>query len=271
MKALFVAFLLMVSGLSALAQTKPVYSFDLNKPYKYFIESKNNVVQEYEGQTGTSNIESNVSIILTMTKKNEDGSYEGSISVENAFIVVESDQGTQNLGNDLAGKVFPVMVKPDGNVDITDTTIDLGESGGMVVGATNNLFPRLNSEKMKVGESWTKDRTDTMKTERRTIIATGGSQYDVKGKKTVKGFDCLEIMMDGKVDIKGNVASQGQDLHVEGNQTRKATIHYDAEKMLLVGSEMNESGEQIITSMSNTSMRVNIASTGTTKIELITE
>jgi hypothetical protein len=248
------------------------YTFKPDTPYKYLMENKNDIIQEMMGNTNSTTAETTLGTTITLKEQKADGVMDLLCTVDNAILILESDQGMKTMGNSLAGKSFWFTMKGNGEVTDGDTTLgNYAQDGAQMVSELMDMLPLLEREKLVAGSKWDYEKADTMDRGGGKIIRRKESEYSVTGTKTVKGHTCLEITFEGETSAKGKGEQGGQEFNISGSSKEKGTILFDVEQGVLVEMTTEESGDQTISLTGGQSMKINITQTGTSKLELVTE
>lgn len=264
-------------SVTALAQ-QPVYRFKADQPYKFMIEGKTDIITEAQSQTETVSVESTAGFFFTQDKVLEDGTMHITVKVENALLLIESSQGSQSIGDDLAGTTFGFTMKPDGDVVKPDSSIKQfdGKSIQVLVQAIK-LFPTLDPANLTAGNSWQVSEVDTTDTGDNIIIRSKSTKYTVNGTKAVKNpktgkeRQCLEISFTRETETNGSISQQGMDFTMSGTDTETGIINYDPAEGMLVDITSSSNGELHVTDASGSSTMFDRTTSGTEKIEWITE
>ena len=272
MKNILTAILLFaVCTATGLAQDK-VYRYEKGKDYKYLLEETNMTIQEVQGQSMTSNTESTVSSVISIKDVNEAGNMTATVTIENALILVENDNGTQSYGNDFTGKFISYTFDHLGDVvDVdTNTTKLLEGPAASTLSRMSDLLPKLDASKLSVGSSWNTSKVDTSAQGENSTIVETETKYSVLGKKQVKGFDCLEISITVESEINGTMVRGDQEMSISGTREMKGTIHYAVAEGVLVAMNADTTSDQVVV-LAAMNMRVPITSTSNLKVELVTK
>lgn len=266
-----IAALLVALPVVGFAQNQ-AYTFKAATPYKYLLENKSDVIQEMMGNTSSVTTETTLGTTITLKEQKADGLMDLVCTVDNAILIVESDQGMKTMGTSLAGKSFWFTMKGDGDVTDADTTLgNYAQDGAQMVSELWQMLPLLEREKLALGSSWDYNRSDTLNRGGGSIIRKKETEYSVKGTKSHKGHTCLEITFEGETSAKGKGEQGGQEFNISGSSKEKGTILFDVEQGVLVEMTTEETGDQTISLTGGQSMKVNITQNGTSKLELVTE
>jgi hypothetical protein len=256
---------------TAMAQ-QGTYRYVPGTTYTYLVEHKMDMMQDMMGQTGTVSVEATGSFLYTPDKVQDNGDIHFNVKMDKALILVESPQGSQSLGNELAGKEFGFTMKPNGEVLEPDSSINQFKGQDMqIVGQALRLFPKLDASQIKPGNTWQEERLDTTGDGEDKMYSKSVSKYTVLGNKTVKGHDCVEISMQTDTEVEGRMNANGMSLRVDGTNSMTGTMLYDAKNGVLIGMDGKTTGEQHITDPNGSSIKVDISSSGTQKVEFITQ
>ena len=267
--AVITALTVLFGSAFAPAQTA-VYKYEVGKPYKYMLEFKRDVIQEMMGETMNITVEGTGSGTYSNTKTLENGNMLMSLTVESALVLVESPQGTQTFGDALKGKEYRYTIKPNGEIVDRDTTIEMPQDGSaQLLGELIGAFRTLDASKLKIGESWTRERADTSGDADSKMIRSGKSKYEVKGTKEAAARNCLEISVHTDMETDGRVSRGGNDLRVTGEETHDGSLLYDPAGGIIIEININEKGEQVITPVDGGQFKVNVSSSGSRKVEYI--
>ncbi|MBR9975418.1 MAG: hypothetical protein KFF77_07535 [Bacteroidetes bacterium] len=247
------------------------YRFEPGKAYKYIIEQTNLQMQEMPGQTITVNSELTMSVTYTLVETLENGNLKLQATINNALMINESPQGTQSIGADMAGKSVIFEMTGNGQMVEVDSSIrEIDSEGvGLLIGATS-VFPRLDARKIAGGGSWTTEEADTTGEGEGSIIEETTREYTLKGKKSVEGYDCVEIALESEAEREGKMIRGDQELMVKGTRNGKATMMYAAAEGLLVMFDAEMSMDQIIV-VPASNMRIPITGTQVVKVEYVGE
>lgn len=270
MKRMYLFIALLTISASFLTAQQGVYRYKVGQPYKYISESRNDMIQDMAGQTFTITIEGTGSMTFTVSSIDENGAMKATTMIENVLVMIESPQETKTFGNELAGKSFGFTLQSNGKVmDRDEAWKSLPAEQSQTISQMLQIFPLLDPSKLSIGESWESNTIDTTKGEGMELVANTTTKFNVKGKKTVKERVCLEILFDGKTKSSGNMTRMGQDFIISGEQDAKGVLFYDAEDGIMVELNTDNSGDQAITSPTNTMMKFNITTSSNSKVEYV--
>ncbi len=268
----FIAALLLALPVTGFSQVQQAYTFKADTPYKYLLETKNNVIQDMMGQTNSMTTESTLGSTITLKEQKADGVMDLNLTIDNAILIMESDQGMKTMGNSLAGKSFWFTMKGNGEVTDGDTTLrDYMKDGAQMVDQLLELLPLLEREKLTAGSSWTYSKRDTMDRGGNSIIRSTETEYSIKGTKSLKNHTCLEITFEGEQTARGKGEQGGQEFNISGESKETGVILFDVEQGVLVEMSKEEKGDQTISLTGGQSMKIIITANGTSKLELVTE
>ncbi|NOY06998.1 MAG: hypothetical protein GXO82_10305 [Chlorobi bacterium] len=261
--------ILILTTLASAQELVPVYHFDKDKSYRYITDFKSDINQEMQGQTMNITSEGTLSYVVKLEEVLPNNNYRMNITVENAVVTVESPQGTQNLGKDLAGLKMGFVMKPNGAIVERDSIKASGNPFmAQIVKGLEQVFPEMPSEKISEGYEWTEEKIDTaeggMTTSRKI-------EYSVTGVVENNGRKCLEISFKGEMEVNGTVTQGGMDLTVNGDGEVSGKMYYDYENNIISAFDMETVMDQLIQSPSNPQLRIPMLSNTTLKMELTTE
>ncbi len=265
--------ILLIAVLAATGQAQDkVYRYEKGKDYKYLLEETRMQIQEVQGQTITTNTESTVGATISITDVSDNGNMAATLKVDNALILVESDNGTESFGNDMSGKSIAYTFDHLGDVvDVdTNTTKDIDGQAASVLMKMSEILPKLDPSKLSVGSSWTVTKVDTSGQDENVMISETEAKYTVNGKKQVNGFDCLEIALTMEGEMEGTMVRGDQEMSMSGTQQATGTITYAQAEGILVGFKLETTGDQMVV-LAAMNMRVPITSTSTMNVELVTK
>jgi hypothetical protein len=252
------------------AQTAATYRMKLNQPYKYLFESKDERLQEMMGETMSVTTEATFAFFITPDQAPVDGEQHLNLRIESALIIAETPQGSQTFGNDLTGKEIGLTIKPNGRVTLLDSTVKQLEPQSRGIAAQmTTVFPVLEAEKLTAGNSWEEKNDDTVGTGDNAMIRKRTTKYTVAGKETRKNRECLKIDYTEEVEFDGKMPRGGMDLHISGTNNENGSIFYDSAEGIIVEVSATTKGDQNISDPGGSSMKVNMSSTGTQKLEFI--
>ncbi len=267
MKSILLSLSLILLLSAASAQQGPVYKMEKGKPYKYLQEIKSDISQEMMGQTMNVTVDGTVTSTLTVTEVLPDGNWKCVNKIENALVMIESPQGPQTLGNDLAGKEIGVTMKPNGEIVARDSMpAGINPQNMQIITRVQQILPKLSSQPLAVGTSWTEDQTDTTEG-RGTMINKSSIKYTVAEKKAMNDYDCFLINFEGTQSTNGTVSQQGMDITISGDGTLKGTLYF-AEKEGLLVQYTTESNNDQTASIPSNNMRIPMTMHMTLKTEL---
>jgi hypothetical protein len=262
---------LLLAG-SAFAQ-KAAYRLKSGQEYKYLIESKSDAVQEMGGQTQSSSTETTIKISLTIAKVLENGNMQGTLKIENALILLESDQGSKSFGNEASGKSMKLTMNGKGEIVDRDTsTKDQTAESMQVFAQISQLFPRIDGDKLSEGSKWEVSDIDTTDFggPDNMIFEKHTSKYSVAGKESKEGRNCYKIDLVKDSDVDGKMARGGQDLTVKGEKHLKGTFYHAIDEGILVAFEATTDVDQTV-SLSGMSTKIPITTKTSLKVTLDTK
>lgn len=269
MKQLLSALLLVALVASTGQAQDKLYRYEKGKDYRYILEETGMTIQEVQGQSMTSNNESMVSTVISITDVLENGNMAATAKIENALIVIEANNNTQTLGNDFAGKSVNYVFDPMGDVVDVDTnsTKSLDGPAANILQRITDLLPKLDLAQLTEGGSWTRTRQDTSGRGDAKTYVTTNSSFKVTGKKKVGNYECLMIATESEAKVEGTMIRGDQEMNINGTQEAKGTIYYAPAEGLLVEINMETTSDQVIV-VSSMNMRVPVTSNATMKLEL---
>ena len=80
-----------------------LYGYEEGTEYKYLIEQTGLTIQEYQGQSRTSNSEITISSVLTVMEKLDAGHQRMQMLIDNALAISEGGDQTETFGPEAAG------------------------------------------------------------------------------------------------------------------------------------------------------------------------
>lgn len=256
--------------LIAQAQNATGYTFKPNTPVKYLLERKEDMIQDMGGQSMSASTEITLGTALTLKEAKPDGTMRLDCLIDNAIMIVESDQGMKTFGSSLAGKTFWVDLKPNGEALDADTTLrEFAKDGAEMLQKFVEALPYIDGSGLKKGGSWNYVKSDTTSGEDTEIIMTEKTEYNVTGVKELKGRSCLEVAYETARTIKGNGEQGGQSFNITGEAKSTGTFLFDAAAGVLVELSSKSSGDQNIAVAGNQSMKIIITTNATGKIEMV--
>jgi len=248
------------------------YRFQPDKTYKYLCENKSTIIQEAMGQSATLSVEGTVGTVYRLDSRLANGDMHVFSTVENAIAIVESPDGMKTFGADLTGKQIGFTMRSDGEMlDHDSITFKVENESEGLLSQISQIFPQLNVEKISNHEGWEVKSIDTSDlSEDNLILTTSTSKFEVKGMKSTKNRECVEIALHKESEIEGHIVRGGDDLNLTGTQTSDGTILYDAAQGILFEMTLEQTGDQTI-AKSGSSMKMTMTSSGSTKVEYIPE
>lgn len=246
------------------------YRFAQDKAFTYTIEQTNMTLQEAPGQTSTFNSELTMRVSYTLLETLANGNLKLQVTIDNALAINEGPNGTQTLGADMAGKSVVFEMNGSGEVVDIDSSIRAIESEGAgLLAAAAQIFPRLDAAKIRDGGNWEVTEKDTSGNEARGFIYEETErEYSIAGKKTVAGFECIEIALKSESESDGKMVNGEQELTVTGKRNGTATIMYAPEAGIITSFEAELNTDQVIM-LPAQNMRVPITATQNVKILLV--
>lgn len=268
MTRLFTALLLLVLTVPAAVAQQHIFRYEVGKDYTYVLEETNMSIQEVQGQSMTQNSESTVSATIKLSGIADNGDMSMNVKINNALVIVEANNQTQTLGSDFGGKALNLVVDQKGNVVDVDTTNadEAGQAGSLIV-QIGEMLPNLTKGTLEVGQSWNSHDVDTSGSGDNLMLVETERKYTVKGKKEMKGFDCLEIGVTVDAEIEGTRVNGDNELQIKGTREGKGTLYYAPAEGLFVAMNMEVTTDQVITVM-GMNMRVPVTGSSTVTFEL---
>jgi hypothetical protein len=268
MRNVIFLFALLVLALPAQAQDA-LYGYEKGTEYKYLIEQTGLQIQEFQGQSRTSNREITISSILTVEEKLDAGHQKMKMLVENALAIIEGAEQTQTLGPEAAGKYVIFELDAEGDiVDVDSSVMDLEPETRGIVMASTNIFPSFDASELTVGNEWESTEIDTAGDGETEIITETERTYNVKGEKEINGHNCLEIHIASEADIEGKQVMGEQEIMVSGTREGTTKVFYSPEERILVKIEADINTDQTLLLTAN-NMRVAITGNQSVKVELV--
>ncbi len=261
--------ILLLTALASAQELVPVYHFEKDKEYRYITDFKSDINQEMQGQTMNITSEGTVAYVVKLDEVLPDNNFRMNITVENAIVTVETPQGTQNLGKDLAGLKMGFVMQPNG-VIIERDSVKTSENPfmGQIVRGLEQVFPEMPTEKISEGYEWKEEKNDTTA---KGLTTTRKIEYSVTGVKENNGRKCLEITFKGEVSIEGEMTQGGMDLSIDGDGEVSGKMYYDYENHIISAIDSETVMDQLIQSPSNPQMRIPMLTNTTVKMELASD
>ncbi|MDH7515899.1 MAG: hypothetical protein QHI48_08510 [Bacteroidota bacterium] len=245
------------------------YKYAPDKPYRYILEFKSDVIQEMAGQSMSVTVEGTASTVLVHDRKTDEGNLHITLTIEDALVLAETPEGTQTFGESLKGKSLGYTIDPTGKmIDNDSLTFKPQQQDMQIIQELLGMFPPLDPEKLSVGGSWERVHTDTLGGSDNPLIRKRKSTYKVTGKENVLNRDCIVIATTRSVETSGKMKRGEMTLRVTGEENGTGTIHFDPAQGIIVRMTLDEKGEQLITDTGGSSLKVNVSSAGKTTLEL---
>ncbi len=208
--------------------------------YTMTVEGK--TTQSMMGQEMTMNTNSSGSQEVSFTKVNSDGSIiftEKSVvdfvKISSAAMDTTMNPGEKGIEN------YAVTVDKLGNVlSKKSLKTDDNPSGmGGMMGASSGLsaFIIIPDGKIKVGDSWTTDRTDTIEFMGGKVVNTTTAEYTLVGQVKKGSTKCLEFKTIANISSEGSTSMQGMDFQIEGTGKIAGTVWVESKTGVIYEEE----------------------------------
>ncbi|MBN1449226.1 MAG: hypothetical protein JXA28_14965 [Bacteroidetes bacterium] len=262
--------ILLVFAIAATTSAQqPTHQFEEGKDYTYLIEQTGMQIQEMQGQTINVSSESTITLKLTLLEKLENGHQRMRLTIDNALVISENPEQTRTLGANAAGKSIDYEINLVGEVvDVDSSLRTMDEETQQILGGVISILPTFKAESVSENAEWTESELDTTRRGEGRILTETETQYTVKGRKEINGFDCFEIHITVESESDGKLVNGQQEMMITGTQEGKGSIAYDPEKRLVVKMELEINGDQTIMFPAN-NMRIPITSNQVVKVELL--
>jgi len=96
----------------------------------------------------------------------------------------------------------------------------------------------FGNEKVKEGDTWTVDKTDSVNFMGGLLVITTKTNYTVAGTTKRDGVKCLQVKQTADIANEGNTSMQGMDFFMEGTGKVAGDIFLDAKTGMLVDEEL---------------------------------
>ena len=249
--------------------TPAIYKFEKGKTYKYLQELKVDITQELPGQTMNITVDGTVTSSMNILDVLSTGNFKCKTTIDNALVMVESPQGTQTMGKELAGKAFDLEIKQNGETIKDDSLLKgIDPQDMQVVSRVLSLLPKLSDNVLSIGTKWTIEKTDTTKANG-NMVTKSKTIYTVKEKKQVDAYDCFLVEIIGDSETSGTMQQGGMDLNVNGEGKTQGTMLFAVKEGLVIQMTGDDNSEQTITVPSQQNMRIPMTQHSTIKLELL--
>jgi len=99
------------------------------------------------------------------------------------------------------------------------------------------LIP-FEKEKVKEGDTWTVDKTDSVNFMGGLLVITTKTNYTVVGVSKREGVKCLQLKQTADIANEGNTSMQGMDFYMEGTGKVAGDIFLDVKTGMLIDEEL---------------------------------
>jgi hypothetical protein len=248
------------------------YKYEINKAYTYLLEGKKTVTQEFGGRKVNVNSEANAAFNLTITERLDNGGMKSKIDIQSAVVIVEGPDGMKTFGQDLAGKSIVFVMDRFGTVSEEDTSVISNERNSReLMNAMMKFIPYLPPGKAVEGESWSREREDTLGTDDAPIQIQQESDYEVEETVELNSFSCLKVTGKSESSYEGTVTQGTQELSLLGEAEGKGSFYYSKDQGIIVKLERNDIDESVVAQLNNPSQQMTMTTKGNVTIELVSE
>jgi hypothetical protein len=249
------------------------YKYEKGKTYKYQDETKFESLQEINGQemkaTGTT--------LSKMKMTVEDVSVAGDFTLINSLEDLKvttkmAMMDTTMVKKEFLDKKVQTIISGSGKM-IEQKQIDTVKSTKNLMGRGNNLlnlykeFVVFPDNSLKIGDSWTNDRTDT--TEGTQMFTTTNIKYTLSGVEEKNGHQCLKFSLTGKVETGGKMTQMGMEFFMEGSGEINGIVWIDKESCIIISKESNTDQEMTMAMTGQMQMTIPIYTTTNSKFTLV--
>ena len=233
-----VAIAMLIAGsCSAVAQQGP-YQFTLNTPYRYTSVSNSEMLQDFGGQSFTMSTETRQYLRFAADAVSPEGNFHIRQTLDSIRVNVESPMGKQATGQEYDGRALSFTMRPDGKVVHRDSAQDLPAMAGMAMNSQSNasVLVLMTGADFTPGKSWVTTTIDTTGTGNDPLVSEHRTTYTVKGARSLRGRDCVEISFQGTSSMNGTMEQQGMKLSMQSEGGNSGTLFFDSKAGLLLES-----------------------------------
>jgi len=242
-----------------------------NQHYKSSINA--NITQEVMGQEFKVKSNADIYVKLLVDKIADNGNIVIHTSLDSGKAHTQTPMMDTTLSlNQYANKRMMVEVTKKGRITEREMidTVDAGMEMSGVSQRESIQFFTLPEKKVKVGDTWKGEITDSINSMGGTVVSSSNLNYKLeKADTSVNGIKCLKIsfMGDTKSDGKANV--QGQELFIEGKGKSAGVFFFDEAKGMIVASETNIDNNMTLATTGGSNMIIPMTQSMTIKYSLI--
>ena len=213
---------------------QPVFRYGNGVAWEYAYHSKSTKNAGVRGISGK--IVETLDIGLTSTVDSATG---GKLHISSSITRVDgtevTPQRTRKSGDEYVGKRFAFTW------DAVDGLLPVGNyRDGKESGKTLMLqFPHLDANKMRVGNSWTSTKSDTMKSLGMNLAGTAVNHYTVLDSVVVNSRPCYRIHVDGTAEGRGAGKFQDKTLDLVVSAKSSGEILYDIQRGMVLNATLS--------------------------------
>jgi len=255
---------------------KFAYHFQKGQRLKYMTSVKTDQSMEMMGQEMTSAIEGMSMMHIDVENVDKDGTATFVYALDSLRLHVKSQNppmdSTFRNPEGLIGKRTRQVMSALGN-KIKSTVVDSVKLAGMaaqVGGQYSSLhlieFP---GKEVKLGESWSIARADTIEQAGGQAILSPNHTYTVGAEVDTLGYRCVRVSYTGAVKIKGEGKNMGMNFFVEGEGPSSGIAYFAPKEGLLVVATNNADLEMTIALTGQMSMTIPQSTSTKTVVTLV--
>ncbi len=240
--------------------------------YRFSVKNTSETVQEIEGQSFESTIESNGVVRIESEGVDANGNFTFIMSHEELMMLVRSAMLDSTLENPagLIGKRIRKTVRPNGD-QVKSVELDRFEAPAFLPGFSSDqeFLPNLPNRALAGGESLTLLDVDSLHAFGGLIVTSSEIAYTRQDRNRPDSQDCLLFKFSGHMKIDGQGMMQGLPLAIVGNGEVNGSLCFAEKNSMLVSSD-TETTIKMTASLSGTeSTRIKIAQVMASRVALI--
>jgi len=249
------------------------YKYEKGKTYKYQDETKFESLQEINGQEMKATGTTLSKMKMTVENVSEAGDFTLINSLEDLKVTTKmAMMDTTMVMDEFLDKKVQTIISGSGKM-IEQKQIDTVKSTKNLMGRGNNLlnlykeFVVFPDNSLKIGDSWTDDRTDT--TQGTQMVTRTNIKYTLAGAEEKNGHQCLKFSSTGTLETGGKMTQMGMEFFMEGSGEINGTIWIDKESCIIISKESITDQEMTMALTGQMQMTIPISSATNSKFSLI--
>jgi hypothetical protein len=245
------------------------YGFQKGKTYLFQNETSMKQTMTMMGQEQKSNAEGNVKTKWVIDNVSKDGNMTIISNVTEAKVKNSLPKDSAEIKDKERVKITVDKFGKKLNSILIDSIKTQGNNA--LTGNLNDILklPLLPGKKVKIGEKWTNNTTDTTNSNGLSIVMKSEREFYLVQLEKKNDHNCLKITYSGKLTLSGKGNQGAMELLFEGTGKMNGTLYFDPKLSIIVSDESNVEMEATIAISGQQSMTIPLSQSTKSSTTLI--